>query len=66
LTRISDFLSEGWTPQEIHSWTGLSLSAIDYYVALVNIDRMGESLAKKGVSTPENSELELKKSYEVD
>jgi hypothetical protein len=65
LTRISDFLSEGWTPQEIHSWTGLSLSAIDYYVALVNIDRMGESLAKKGVSTPENSELELKNSYKV-
>jgi hypothetical protein len=47
LSRISNFLAQGYTIIEIHSWTGLSVSAINYYVGLISTRRMGESLAKK-------------------
>ncbi len=47
LTRITTFLLKGFTIPEIHSWTGLSVSALNYYVGLVSTARMGESLAKK-------------------
>jgi hypothetical protein len=47
LSRITNFLLEGYTIAEIHSWTGLSVSALNYYVGLVSTQRMGASLAKK-------------------
>jgi hypothetical protein len=47
LSRITNFFLEGWTIAQIKSWTGLMLSALEYYVGLVDIARMGESLAKK-------------------
>ncbi len=47
LSRITNFFLEGWTIAQVHSWTGLTLSALEYYVGLVDTKRMGESLAKK-------------------
>lgn len=47
LSRITWFLLQGYTIPEIHSWTGLSVTALNYYVGLVSTARMGESLAKK-------------------
>jgi len=47
LSRITNFFLDGWTIAQVRSWTGLSLKALDYYVGLVDIKRMGESLAKK-------------------
>jgi len=44
LSRISWFLQHGWTTIQIKSWTGLSMSAIDYYVGLVENIKMGESM----------------------
>ena len=40
---------QGFSIAEVRSWTGLSLKALDYYVGLVGIERMGASLvmAKK-------------------
>jgi len=47
LTRITRFFLDGWTIAQVKSWTGLSLQALDYYVGLVDIKRMGESLGQK-------------------
>jgi len=47
LSRITNFFLEGWTIPQVHSWTGLTLKALDYYVGLVDVTKMGESLAKK-------------------
>jgi len=47
LSRITRFFLEGWTIAQVRSWTGLSLKALEYYVGLVDIKRMGESLGKK-------------------
>lgn len=47
LSRITNFFLEGWTIPQVHSWTGLTLKALDYYIGLVDVKRMGESLAKK-------------------
>jgi len=46
LSRITNFFLEGWTIPQVHSWTGLTLKALDYYVGLVDVTKMGESLAK--------------------
>jgi integrase len=48
LSRITNFFNEGWTIAQVHSWTGLTLKALDYYIGLVDIDKMGKSLYKKG------------------
>jgi integrase len=45
LSRITNFLLEGWTLVDVRSWTGLSLAALEYYTGLVKIDKMGDSLA---------------------
>lgn len=37
----------GFTIAEVRSWTGLSLKALDYYVGLVAIQKMGEAMNKK-------------------
>jgi integrase len=47
LSRITNFFLEGWTIAQIRSWTGLTLTALEYYVGLVDILKMGDSLAKK-------------------
>jgi integrase len=47
LSRITNFFLEGWTIAQVHSWTGLTLKALDYYLGLVDVSKMGESLAKK-------------------
>lgn len=35
---------QGFSIAEVHSWTGLSLKALDYYLGLVNIQAMSQSL----------------------
>jgi integrase len=46
LSRITNFFLEGWTIAQVRSWTGLSLRALEFYVGLVDILKMGESLGK--------------------
>lgn len=47
LSRITNFFLEGWTIAQVHSWTGLTLKALDYYVGLVDVKKMGDSLARR-------------------
>ena len=47
LSRITRFFLAEWSIAEVRSWTGLSLKALDYYVGLVSVQRMGESLRPK-------------------
>ena len=47
LSRITNFFLEGWTIPQVRSWTGLTLSSLNYYVGLVDVKRMGESLARR-------------------
>lgn len=44
LSRITNFFLDGWTIPEVKSWTGLTVQALDYYVGLVDVEKMGESL----------------------
>lgn len=44
LSRITNFFLDGWTIAQVRSWTGLTLKALNYYVGLVDIAKMGESL----------------------
>ena len=48
LSRITNFFKEGFSIAEVSRWTGLTLKALDYYVGLVDVKKMGESLAKAG------------------
>lgn len=36
--------TKGFSIAEVRSWTGLSLAALNYYVGLVSLGKMGESL----------------------
>jgi len=47
LSRITQFFLDGFTIAEVRSWTGLTLKALDHYVGLVGIDKMGKSLKKR-------------------
>jgi hypothetical protein len=47
LSRITSFFAEGWSIAQVKNWTGLSLAALEYYVGLVDIDKMAASLVKK-------------------
>jgi integrase len=47
LSRITNFFLDGWTIAQVRSWTGLSLYSLNYYVGIVDIARMGDSLAKQ-------------------
>jgi hypothetical protein len=47
LSRITNFFLEGWTIAQVHSWTGLTLNALEHYIGIVDIQLMGESLNKK-------------------
>lgn len=46
LSRITNFFLDGYTIPQVHSWTGLTLKALDYYVGLVSVEKMGASLGK--------------------
>jgi integrase len=46
LTRITSFFQQGYTIAQLRSWTGLSLAALEYYVGIVDTQKMGDSLAK--------------------
>jgi integrase len=46
LSRITSFFEEGKTIPQVRSWTGLSLRALEFYVGMVDIHKMGDSLAK--------------------
>lgn len=47
LSRITNFFLEGWTIPQVRSWTGLTLNALNYYVGLVDVQKMGKSLLGK-------------------
>ena len=49
LSRITNFFDSEppWTIAQVHSWTGLTLKALDYYIGLVDVKKMGESLAQR-------------------
>ncbi len=47
LSRITNFFLDGYTIPQIHSWTGLSVSALNYYIGLVDISKMARSMVKK-------------------
>ena len=47
---LQTFFLDGWTIACVRSWTGLTLAALEYYVGLVDIARMGGSFAQKIVA----------------
>ena len=47
LSRITNFFADGWTIAQVKNWTGLTLAALEYYVGLVDLQKMGESLNKR-------------------
>ena len=47
LSRITNFFLEGWTIAQVRSWTGLTLKALESYVGLVDVMKMGDSLGGK-------------------
>lgn len=44
LSRITNFFQEGWSIAQVRSWTGLTLTALNYYVGIVDIDKMSKTL----------------------
>lgn len=49
LSRITNFFLDGWNIAQVRSWTGLTLAALEYYVGLVDISTMGQSLGKNSL-----------------
>ena len=47
LSRITQFFLDGFTIPQVQSWTGLSLGALNYYIGLVDVSKMGASLQPK-------------------
>lgn len=43
LTRITNFAAQGYRYTKLRSWTALSLSALEFYIGLVDIKEMGEA-----------------------
>lgn len=56
LNRITNFFLDGWTIPQVHSWTGLSLRALNFYIGLVDVDKMGKSLIAKQKQKAFNNE----------
>lgn len=50
LNAITNFFDEGWTIAQVHSWTGLTLSALEHYIGVVDVTKMGESLVRRNRS----------------
>lgn len=46
LNRITSLFRDGWDIVALHSWTGLTLKALDYYIGLIKVEKMGRSLVK--------------------
>lgn len=47
LSRITNFFLEGWTIAQVKAWTGLSLQALNFYVGLADIQKMGDSFVRR-------------------
>lgn len=45
LSRITNFLLEGYDLAKLHSWTGLTLKALNAYVGIVDINKMSKTLS---------------------
>jgi hypothetical protein len=45
LNRITNFLLENYDLAELHSWTGLTLKALNAYVGIVDVSKMSKSLS---------------------
>lgn len=52
LSRITNFFSEGYTITQVKSWTGLTLTSLDFYVGIVDVNKMGIGLNKFGERPP--------------
>lgn len=59
LSRITNFFLDGWTIAQVRSWTGLSLAALEHYVGIVDIIKMGRSMGKRRGPTLENILVEI-------
>jgi hypothetical protein len=46
LSRITNFFLGGWTIAQVKNWTGLTLTALEFYVGQADVQKMGESLSK--------------------
>ena len=44
LSRITNFFIAGWTIAQVKNWTGLTLTALEFYVGQADTQKMGESL----------------------
>jgi integrase len=44
LNRISQLFKDGWTVAQLHTWTGLTLVALNYYLGLVDISKMAKTI----------------------
>jgi integrase len=44
LNRVTDLFSKGYSIDQIKSWTGLSLGALNYYVGIVNTREIGKNI----------------------
>lgn len=44
LNLITNFFLAGWTIPQVHSWTGLTLDALNFYIGLVDVTKMGDGL----------------------
>lgn len=51
LSRITWFFTQGYTIEQIKSWTGLGLAALNFYVGIVSLRKMGRSLGNKKTTT---------------
>jgi integrase len=49
LSRITNFFAAGYNIAQVRSWTGLTLKSLDFYVGIVDVKEMGQSLLKKKV-----------------
>jgi integrase len=47
LSRITWFFAHHWTIDQVISWTGLTLAALQPYIGQADITRMGKSMAKR-------------------
>lgn len=44
LNRVTNFLLDEYSIVQVRSWTGLSLRALEFYVGLVDVMKMGEKI----------------------
>jgi len=44
LSRITNFFSRGFPIAQVRSWSGLTLSSLEFYVGTVDIEKMGREL----------------------